>query len=326
MTRQDAPRVQARWLHDDGGTTADTVVAGYDGSPSSVEALAWASAAAGARGVRLRVLCVADMGEEAGAAGLDHDSHRAVQRLFQIEHEAAEKLADEGVRHATQIEGGPLDRSVKPVAVLGNPVAALVEASHGAGLLVVGHRDFDELAGALLESVALAVTEAAACPVVVVRADPARRPDPARPVVVGADGSESTSQALAFAGDVAAMTGAPLVVLAAWTPSGVVDDGETADRAHQLAQSVVEAAMKQVRSTHGNLTVTARVVEGHPATTLVAASDDVGLVVIGAHHEQHEQHRSDASRGSVSHAIIHRARCPVAVVHAALGQEPRPAL
>lgn len=326
MTAREAPSVQARWPRGDGETTGDTVVAGYDGSPSSVEALTWAAAAAGARGARLRVLCVADLGEEADAAALDHDNHRTVQRLFQIEHEAAEKLADEGVRHATQIEGGPLDRSVEPVTVLGDPIAALVEASRGAGLLVVGHRDFDELAGALLESVAHAVTTAAVCPVVVVRAHAATPPDPTRPVVVGVDGSESTGQALAFASDVAARTGAPLVVLAAWTPSEVVDGGETAERARQAAQTVVEAAVEHVRSTHLDVTVTARVVEGHPATALVSASGDVGLVVVGVRRDQRDQHRSDTSHGSVSHATIHRASCPVAVVHATPAQTPRAAL
>lgn len=314
MTTQDAPWAQARWQHDNAEPTADAVVAGYDGSASSVEALMWAAAAAGARGVRLRVLCVAELGEEAGADALGRDRHTAVHRLFQIEQEAAEKLGDEAVRQATQVEGGPLDRSVMPEAVLDNPAAALIEASRGAGLLVLGHRDLDELAGAMLESVALAVTAAAACPVVVVRADAAQRPDPALPVVIGIDDSESMIQALTFAGDVAARTGAPLVVLAAWTSSEVHAHGEATGRADEAAQTVVEAALEQLRSTHRDLTVTARVVEDHPAAALVSASEGAGLVVFGA---QHEQDQSETFHGSVRHAAIHRSQCPVAVVRGA---------
>ncbi len=314
MTTQDAPWAQGRWQHDDAGTTADSVVAGYDGSASSVEALMWAAAAAAVRGVRLRVLCVADLGDEAGAAVLGRNSHSATHRLFQIEQEAAEKLADEAVRQATQVEGGLLDRSVVPEAVLGNPTAALIEASRGAGLLVLGHRDLDELTGAMLESVALAVTAAATCPVVVVRADAARRPDPGLPVVVGIDDSRSMVQALTFAGDIASRTGAPLVVLAAWTSSEVHAHGEATGRAGEAAQTVVEAALEQLRSTHRDITVTARVVEDDPAAALLSASEGAGLVVVGA---QHEQDQSETFHGSVRHAAIHRSQCPVAVVRGA---------
>ena len=70
-----------------------------------------------------------------------------------------------------------------------SPAAELVDASHGAQLLVLGTRGHGEVVGTLLGSVAFAVTAHAACPVVVVRGDGSRHPGPEHSVVVGVDGS-----------------------------------------------------------------------------------------------------------------------------------------
>lgn len=74
----------------------------------------------------------------------------------------AESLAGLAERHP--------DVPVDPEPVPARPVAALVEASRRAQLVVVGARGHGELAGLLLGSVSHRVLHHSACPVAVVRA------------------------------------------------------------------------------------------------------------------------------------------------------------
>ncbi len=287
------------------------VVVGYDGSPSSVDALTWAAAEAGARRAGLRVLSVADPGPHVDARALARDPRTAVRRLFRDEQEAAERRADEGVRRATQVEGGPLDRAVRPEGSVGSATAALLDASRQAALVVIGNRGLSQLAGALLGSAAFSVTAGAACPVVVVRGQGGLRAGPGRPVVVGVDASPGADTALALAADHANLTSAALVVLAAWpTPE---PDGRPEASVRAGAADRAEAARERALSLHPDLEVTTRVVRERPAPALVAASGGAGLVVVGARGAGNVH---SLQLGSVSHATVHGSRCPVAVVRA----------
>jgi nucleotide-binding universal stress UspA family protein len=74
---------------------------------------------------------------------------------------------------------------------------------------------------------------------------------------------------------------------------------------------IAEAAAARVRQVHPELTVTTHVEDCPAELTLVDASADAGLVVVGtrgrgAFHAM--------LLGSVSHAVIHGAECAVAVV------------
>jgi nucleotide-binding universal stress UspA family protein len=74
---------------------------------------------------------------------------------------------------------------------------------------------------------------------------------------------------------------------------------------------IAEAAAAGVREVHPELTVTTHVEDCPAELTLVDASADAGLVVVGtrgrgAFHAM--------LLGSVSHAVIHGAECAVAVV------------
>ncbi len=285
------------------------VVVAYDGSSASAAALTWAAREAGARSARLRVLFAADVGgADSGGAAV----------LAQAAHEAGVQLAEEGASWATQVEGGPVEVAVETDVRLGSPTFALVQASQDADLLVVGNRGRGAVAGALLGSVAFSVTAQAACPVVVVRGDTERRPGAEHPVVVGVDGSDAALASVAYAADAAVTAGAPLVVLAAWTPPEILAAGygaahlpEMVRKAEEAARGAAESALAWARERHADLVGEARPVREKPAKALIAASGTAGLVVVGA--------RGYGSigglfLGSVSHATIHRAQCPVAVV------------
>ncbi len=297
------------------------VVVGYDGSPASVAALRWAAAEAGARGAVLRVLCVADLGRHTDPAALGPGTLTTVQRLFRDELAAAGTLADEGAAIASQVDGGPLDRRVTPRAVLGRATAVLLEASEEADLLVLGHRGRSELVTALLGSVAFSVTAAATCPVVVVRGDARPAAGAPRPVVLGVDVGDGCEQArspaLSIAATSAQRSAAPLTVLGAVGP----DEALTGDHDHELAADVIahqrsragrriDAACAAALRERPGLDVRGEVVTARPADALTAASETADLVVVGTRGAGAV---SGLFLGSISHAVVHRAACPVVV-------------
>ncbi len=313
MTTQDAsPQHQA---HDERASTAGAapvVAVAYDGSPAATTALTWAARDAGSRGARLRVLMAADVGpgDTGGAAA-----------LAEAGREAGVKLTREGAEWAATVEGGPPAESIETDVRIGDPTAALVEASREADLLVIGNRGRGAVTGALLGSTAFSVTARAACPVVVVRGDTELRVGVSHPVVVGVDSSESALAAVAWAADEAATSGAPLVLIAAWTPPdtlaasyGTSHLPEMLRRAEAHARHGADVALARAHQDHPDLRGEVRLVREKPAKALVAASQDAGLVVVGARGLSSV---GGLFLGSVSHATIHRAACPVAVVREA---------
>lgn len=296
------------------GAAHDSVVVAYDGTPSAAAALKWAAREAGARAATLRVVYAADVeGADIGGAAVLARSART----------AGVELTDDAASWASKVDGAPRRDMIETEVRLARPAHALVEASHGAGLLVMGSRGRGSFAGAVLGSVAFSVTARAACPVVVVRGEEDRRPGPGRPVVVGVDGSDGAQVAVAFAAQAAARAGAPLVVLAAWTPPEVVAAGNAYGAAHiadlqrwakDSAQRNADAALAAVRDAQPDLSGDVRVVHERPAQALVEASGEAGLVVVGA-----RGHGAVGGLflGSVSHAAVHGAQCPVAVVRPA---------
>ena len=129
----------------------ERVVVGVDGSPDSLQAVAWACGVARSHGAGLTAVIVAppdardDVGErpfvEAAVAGLD-----------------ATVAAASGL--------GPLD--VERRTEVGDPRQVLQEASAASDLLVVGSRGHGRVAGALLGSVSHHLVNHAACHVTVV--------------------------------------------------------------------------------------------------------------------------------------------------------------
>lgn len=281
------------------------VVVGYDGSAQAGAAVEWAAAEAVARGARLSVVAAAEV--------LGEDISNAVTER------AARAWTD-----STALEGVELAHKVAPSldavaqALIGHPIAVLVRETAGSALLVMGSRGHGSFTGALLGSVAFAVTARAQCPVVVVRGEGSVAPRGGRRIVVGVDGSPASTVALDFASDTASSWGAPLTVLVAWhlSPVNSWAIAYGADRitdAERAAAALADQSVERARERHPDLLVR-RVVEGAaPADALVRAADGAGLVVVGA---RGRGRLSGLLLGSVSHATIHGAPCPVAVVRA----------
>ena len=130
------------------------IVVGVDGSAPSLRALAWAATEAKVRGTPLEIIHVDFFREEALAAlapGLLHNEHLVLNRAV----ERAKELAPDVVITA-RICDPPAGR-------------ALIEASKGAEMLVVGSRGLSGFKELSLGSVSHECAQHAHCPVVILR-------------------------------------------------------------------------------------------------------------------------------------------------------------
>jgi nucleotide-binding universal stress UspA family protein len=140
------------------GPDTPTIVAGLDGSQSSLAALEWAARQAELTGSALVVVAAWQLPVYAAAAITDDfDPTAGMQTVLDHALHAIEK------RHQTLPTTGQV--------INGHPGRALVDASRGADLLVVGNRGHGKLTDILVGSVGLHCVTHAHCPVLIYRSD-----------------------------------------------------------------------------------------------------------------------------------------------------------
>jgi nucleotide-binding universal stress UspA family protein len=135
------------------------IVVGVDGSPSSLDALAWAAREAEYTGAALEVVSTWEWPASFGWAAPvpdDFDPESDVRQALQA--------ATEPVRAAYP------DVEINARVANGHPAPVLVEASKGAELLVVGSRGHGAFLGMVIGSVSEFCAAHAHCPVLVHRA------------------------------------------------------------------------------------------------------------------------------------------------------------
>lgn len=137
-----------------------------------------------------------------------------------------------------------------------------------------------------------------------------------QPIVVGFDGSESSRQALTWAGQEAAIRAAPLHIVHAlppWSPDVLLAPeatGWNAD-AEAAAREQLGQAEAHVRAGRPQSQVTTGVVSGPAGEVLVQAGEGAQLIVVGS---RGHGRFAELLLGSVSLHVATRASCPVAVV------------
>ncbi|CNE42333.1 stress response protein [Mycobacterium tuberculosis] len=279
---------------------SDPIVVGTDGSVPSERAVAWAADEAARFKRDLRIVHAVEKWP------FDVPLTLAPGEAGSLSRAGSEVLAGaERVAHARRPE--------VPVSVelaSGRTAQVLVEHSRESFELVVGHRGLGGFAGLLLGSVGLGVVRDAACPVVLVRGEPGGdRGEIAVGIGLGDD-----SAALEYAFRAAAARSVRLRVVHAWPfPETLDEPGAGADprRIEERARWRVIEAHAPLRKRYPRVDVVEDIVQDNPAAALVTASRDVDLVIAGTRPRTGlPVVRSHA----VTHALIHHAHRPVAVV------------
>ncbi len=209
--------------------------------------------------------------------------------------------------------------------VTGRPSEVLCSAANSSELLALGSRGLGGVGGWLLGSVELSVVAHAERPVVLVRAgeqavdehemDPAGVPSAAaafRPVVLGLDIKRPDESLIGFAFEAAVRRATSLRVVYGWNPPSSYAYGlATVPECQEALARGVAAALAEVlrpwRQKFPHVEVLEQSRYGSPAHHLVDAS----LVVVG---RRIRRSPLGAHIGTVTHAVVHHAAVPVAVV------------
>jgi nucleotide-binding universal stress UspA family protein len=272
------------------------ILVGYDGSPDSERALRW-----GAREARWRntVLTVCHAGAPGDIEAPSSDGGASDRML-----PAGEQILAEGLRFARTIMGTGQAQAL----LAAGPVArVLCEHSADAGMVVVGPRGRGGLPGSLLGSVAQRVCAHARGRVVVVRGHwhPAAEYAPG-PVAVGADGSDGSRAAVAFAAEEATLRAVPLLAVCA-----LADAPGSLGGAGPM-QEAFDRDTARWEKEYPELTILRQVTFGQPRIALLDAASGAQLLIVGS---RGRGGLKGMLLGSVSQAMLHHARCPVGVAH-----------
>ncbi|MCZ4512928.1 universal stress protein [Streptomyces sp. ActVer] len=275
------------------------ITVGVDGSAESLAAVHWAAREAVRRSLALRVVHAWEKSDGEDRTGDVRDALA----------ETAREVTD---RHP--------DLPVTTDLLEGDRVDALAAAAADAETLVLGTRGHGAIVGFLLGSVGQQVVAESARPVVLVRAgDLAESEAAGREIVVGQQGGpDDSAAALEFAFETAAARGAGVRVVRAWSLPTVFTFSpaslKLADEAGGLEQyenKALAEALRPWEERFPEVRVTQHVEMGSAGEVLLTAAASAQLLVVGR-----RAHRSavGARVGSVAHAAMHHAPCPVAVV------------
>ena len=283
--------VHARAMDD----IARDILVGYDGSTDADLALQWAAQTALLDDRPVTVAIIEDFGASVPAITWP-EGH-----WVELENQASEVLATAGVSNRKiRRARGPL-------------TPTMIALAHEASLLVLGSRGHSRAGELFVGSVSQHLARHAPCPVVVVR--PPQAPISGR-IVVGLDGSSASEEALEFACRRAQATGEKVSAVRAAKVGSVQIDrrGNLSDdlgaylarQDEQLAASIAEAV-----TAYPDVDIAPELIALSPAVALVETSRTASLVVVGS---RGLNAFTGMLLGSVSHEVLQRAHCPVAVV------------
>ncbi len=137
-------------------------------------------------------------------------------------------------------------------------------------------------------------------------------------MIAGLDGTSAGDRAVEFAFDFAARHGAPVRVVhvvAGTSPTVPAFPGNPqleGQEEEKPSEDAVALRVERLLADHPVADVETEVLVGQPAGVLMDAAADAQLLVVGTHG------RGLLDRiilGSVSHAVLYHAPCPVALLH-----------
>ncbi|MFQ6142533.1 universal stress protein [Streptomyces sp. SID10815] len=279
------------------------VLVAIDDSAHSRLAVDWAATEASVRGTTLRLAHSVGPGPE---IGYDETGAGLTEQVFEA---ATGMLEDARGRIAAAHPRLPVDT----VLVHGRPAEAVLDAvaDADAEVVVLGTRGRGGFAGLLLGSVSMKVAAHANRPVVVARGQAERAVDD--DIVVGIR-DERDEPAVRFALAEGDRRRATVRLVHAWTPlreAGLMVP--QVDRVDEEQHGHAELLNRVARSAEDfpGVRVTTELAVGSPASALVDASREAGLLVLPRHPAEGGL---GLPLGTVTHAVLHHASCPVAIV------------
>jgi nucleotide-binding universal stress UspA family protein len=276
--------------------TSKPIAVATNDSPQSQAAVQWAASRAAKAGVPLTILYVVD--------------DRWMADPIPWTGELLEK-GEQLLKSAAGRVMGTLPLEVTTKVLEGGIADSLRKYSKQASMMVVGS-GAPHLGGSLTDR-ALQIAAAAKCPVAVIGAVDA---EDRQGVVVGVDGSEESTQAVAFAAAEADREGQELtVVYAVWEPDKWVDSGALtgtlSQRIEEEEQMVLAETASGLGEDYPDLVVHKVLdTEKEPAAALVKAAADARLLVVGS------RGRGGFKRlllGSTAHAVLTHIPCPIVI-------------
>ena len=281
------------------------IVVGLDGSAASISAVDWALNAAEESGRPL--LLVHAVHEYWMDPKVSHYA-AVIAAARNLLHDAVEhaRLAAPTVQVGTRVHSGDAAR-------------ILVDLSRDAHLIVVGtdrnNPESGELSGTLSQQIAI-MSEA---PVAVV---PVTTGTPKPLVVVGADGSQESMEALSYAADTAARRNLGLTILhscavpSPWMASGA-NDAVADQRRIKTGQALLDSTLQNVKARYPSLALQG-VLETTvaPAEALLSAARNAQLLVVGSLGSGAVKRMM---LGAVSHKILLNLGCPLVITRPAPG-------
>ena len=286
------------------------ILVGIDGSEVSLHAVKWAAREAA---LREAPLVVANVLQRWLFEMPEHARHAEFGRWAR---EDAARMLDEAAAVARK---AAREVTVTTRLLAGDARTALLEASAGATMLVVGGRGEGGFVGLLVGSIAHGVAGHSHVPVVVVQSPVA---DPGSEVVVGVDGSPSSRAAAERAFAEAQLRGVPVRVVYSWKRyDGIVPDvwiyGTAPQLAHEVhvdedaARKILLDAIADAVAEFPDVKVIEQLEVGHPTDVLVHAAKSADLLVVGRRGGGDFPH---IRIGSVSHGVLHHTPCPAMIV------------
>jgi nucleotide-binding universal stress UspA family protein len=284
------------------------IVVGVDGSPcstSSVQALAYFTPPEEL--TLVHALHLPDFNYPMITPELRTEAQIAVEALLRQEGEA---ILDEAQTHL------PADfPHVQRVHQIGHPVDVIVETARSArsNLLIVGARGLGPVKELILGSVSHRVLMHAPCSTMIIKAPLTQL----RKILLPIEGREDAEAALQFLALQPFRPPVEVEVFAVW-PQPQLSWPTTVAQSDLLEIQAIEEARERMKSITDrliqmNVLCQANVGIGDPAFAILeqAKASQSDLIMMGTHG------RGGLSRllmGSVSHAVVHQASCPVLIV------------
>ncbi|MFI2368053.1 universal stress protein [Streptomyces sp. NPDC018833] len=282
-----------------------TITVGLDGTEHALAAADWAADEAERRGSSLRLVHAwVWRPTDAVYAGDRAAEERWVRNVL---NEAEARVAK---RHPTL--------NITTELLVNDPVPALLTEASRAEMLALGSRGYGTLTGYLIGSVSLHVLRQATGPVIMVREPNSPMPQQAPEVVVGVqEHGQSSDPVLEFAFTTAAERGATLRAVYAWSiptalawSPGSLYLAEQANDLGQINREVLADILKPWRDKFPQVEVIEHFEIGSASEILLSNIGRANLVVVGR-----RTHEAGLRRlGPVTHALLHHATTPVAVV------------